>query len=179
MRVLRVSLAHDRADFTDPDAGYTVPLGAATLAAMIVSDPPRPEELINAIGIFLDHLEDVTREVPGSTFADAVELRGPGLQALVDTFVGHPKGLPFDFDRDGAEEIYRTLATESAAQRRHNPGLPAAEVHHILGVACAVVATMRGLQINELTITGDEASTDEGSADKASTDEASTDEVAG
>lgn len=157
MRVLRVALADERAVFTDPDAGYTVPIGAATLAAMIVSDPPRPEELTNAIGIFMDHLEDVTREVPGCTFADAVELHGPGLQALVDTFMGHPKGLPFDFDRDSAEEIYRTLATESAVQRRHNPGLPASEVHHILGVACAVVATMRALQITELTITGDSA----------------------
>lgn len=155
-RVLQVSLADQTAVFTDPDASYTVPVGAATLAAMITSDPPKPEELTNAIGIFMDHIEDVTREVPGSTLADAVELHGPGLQALVDTFMGHPKGLPFDFDRDDAEEIYRTLATESVAQRRLNPGLPADEVHHILGVACAVVATMRALQIVELTIAGDE-----------------------
>lgn len=157
MRVLDVALADAAAVFTDPDASYTVPVGAVALAAMIVSDPPKPEELTNAIGIFMDHIEDVTREVPGSTFADSVELRGPGLQALVDTFEGRPSSLPFVFDRDSAEEIYRTLATESVAQRRLNPGLPADEAHHILGVACAVVATMRALQIVELTITGDEA----------------------
>lgn len=153
MRVLQISLAGSTAVFTDPDASYTVPVGAAALAAMIVADPPRPEELTNAIGIFMDHIEDVTREVPGSTFADTVEMSGAGLQAFVDTFIGQPTGLPFVFDRDGAEEIYRTLATEPAAQRRRNPGLPADEVHHILGVACAVVATMRALQIVELTIT--------------------------
>lgn len=156
MRVLQVSLGAAAAVFTDPEAAYTVPVGAATLAAMIVSDPPRPEELTNAIGIFMDHIEDVTREVPGSTFADAVELRGPGLQALVDTFEGGHAPLPFVFERDHAEEIYRTVATESAAQRRRNPGLPPDEVHHVLGVACAVVATMRALQIVELTVTGDD-----------------------
>jgi exopolyphosphatase/pppGpp-phosphohydrolase len=150
--VLKVALGDDTAVFTDPDAAYTVPLGAATLASMIVSDPPKPEELTNAIGIFMDHIEDVTREVPGSAFADAIELHGPGLQALVDTFEGSAVALPFSVDRDGAEEIYRTLATESAAQRRLNPGLPAHEVHHILGVACAVVATLRALQAHELTV---------------------------
>ncbi|MEQ1700138.1 MAG: hypothetical protein ABMA25_08510 [Ilumatobacteraceae bacterium] len=156
-RVLRVALADTSAVFTDPDASYTVPVGAGTLAAMIAGDPPKPEELTNAIGIFMDHIEDVTREVPGSTFADSVALHGAGLQALVDTFEGRPSPLPFVFDRDSAEEIYRTLATETVAQRRLNPGLPADEVHHILGVACAVVATMRALQIIELTIATEEA----------------------
>lgn len=154
-RVLHVALADATAVFTDPDASYTVPVGAATLAAMIVSDPPKPEELINAIGIFMDHIEDVTREVPGSTFADSVEVCGPGLQALVDTFEGGPRPLPFVFERDDAEEIYRTLATESIAQRRLNPGLPDDEVHHVLGVACAVVATMRALQIVQVAVIAD------------------------
>jgi exopolyphosphatase / guanosine-5'-triphosphate,3'-diphosphate pyrophosphatase len=152
VRVLRIALDDGSAVFHDPDATYTVPIGAATLAEMITADPPLPEELTNAVGLFIDHIEDVTREVPGAAFADTIEMHGPRLQALVDVFVGHSTGLPFDLERDDAEEIYRTLATEPAAARALNPGLPAAEVHHILGVACALVATLRALQVTAVTI---------------------------
>jgi exopolyphosphatase/pppGpp-phosphohydrolase len=152
VRVLQIALDAREAVFTDPDAAYTVPVGAGTLAAMITGDPPLPEELTNAVGLFIDHIEDVTREVPGSTFADDIEVHGPGLQALVDVFVGRATHLPFEFERDDAEEIYRTLATEPVAARLLNPGLPAEEVHGILGVACAVVATLRALQATALTV---------------------------
>jgi exopolyphosphatase/pppGpp-phosphohydrolase len=152
MNVLHIELHHHSAAFTGPDASYTVPLGSSSLADMIASDPPLPEELTNAIGIFMDHLEDVTREVPSATFADAVTIAGPGLQSLVDTEVGHPQGLPFDLARDAVEEVYRTVATETAAERAHNPGLPLDEVHHILGVCCAAVAVLRALQIPQLTV---------------------------
>lgn len=152
MNVLQIDLHASSAVFTGPDATYTVPLGSSSLAHMIVSDPPLPEELTNAIGIFMDHIEDVTREVPSSTFADTVTIAGPGLQALVDTEVGHPQGLPVDLARDAVEEVYRTVATETAAERAHNPGLPLDEVHHILGVCCAAVAVLRALQIPQLTV---------------------------
>ena len=153
MNVLHIELNHQTAKFSGPDASYTVPLGSSSLADMIVGDPPLPEELTNAIGIFMDHIEDVTREVPSSAFAEAVTVAGPGLQALVDTEVGLPKGLPFDLARDAVEEVYRTLVTETAAERAHNPGLPADEVHHILGVCCAAVAVLRTLQVPRLTVT--------------------------
>lgn len=158
MTTLHIDLGQQCCVFRDDESGasYTVPVGTETLAAMIAGNPPLPEELTNAIGLFMDHIEDVTREVPSSTFADLIEVCGPGLQALVDTEVGHPKGLPFDVSRDATEEVFRTLATETEQERRHNPGLPADEVHHVLGVCCALVATLRGLQAGELCITGDE-----------------------
>jgi len=154
---LHVSLGQRDTVFADREAGarYTVPIGTDTLAAMIAADPPLPEELTNAIGIFMDHIEDVTREVPSSTFADSIEVCGPRLQALVDTEVGHSEGLPFDVSRGAAEEVFRTLATDALADRARNPGLPAAEVHHILGVCCALVATLRGLQAVQLTVVSD------------------------
>ena len=157
MTTLHVSLGQRDTVFADREAGarYTVPIGTDTLAAMLAADPPLPEELTNAIGIFMDHIEDVTREVPSSTFADSIEVCGPGLQALVDTEVGHSEGLPFDVSRGAAEEVFRTLATEALADRARNPGLPAAEVHHILGVCCALVATLRGLQAVQLTVVSD------------------------
>jgi len=158
MTTLHIDLGQQRCVFRDDESGasHVVPVGTDTLAAMIVGDPPLPEELTNAIGLFMDHIEDVTREVPSSTFADSIQVCGPGLQALADTEVGHPKGLPFDVSRDATEEVFRTLATETAKDRGHNPGLPANEVHHVLGVCCALVATLRGLQANTLSITGDE-----------------------
>jgi hypothetical protein len=98
MNVLHIELHRHSAAFTGPDASYTVPLGSSSLADMIASDPPLPEELTNAIGIFMDHLEDVTREkspVPRSPMPSS-RCAGPGLQSLVDTEVGHSEGLPFD-----------------------------------------------------------------------------------
>lgn len=152
MSTLRVRFDEHSALFSDGEASYVVPMGMASLAAMLAADPPLPEELTNAIGIFMDHMEDVSREVPGSVAADLIEISGPGLQAMVDTEVGHPTGLPCHLTRDAAEEVFRTLATESAADRAHNPGLPAAEVHHILGVCCAVVAVLRALQAPAFTV---------------------------
>ena len=161
MTTLHIDLGQQRSVFRDDESGatYIVPVGTDTLAAMIVGNPPLPEELTNAISLYMDHIEDVTREVPSSAFADAIEVCGPGLQALVDTEVGHPEGLPFEVSRSAIEEVFRTLATETEQDRRHNPGLPAAEVHHVLGVCCALVATLRGLQAAGLSITGDEVST--------------------
>ncbi|MGB8859945.1 MAG: hypothetical protein WCC60_11850 [Ilumatobacteraceae bacterium] len=152
MTTLQISLFEHEAVFVDAGARYTVPVGSRTLSAMIVSDPPLPEELTNAVGLFVDHLDDVTREVPGASSADVIELRGPGLQTLIDVEVGHPKGLPFELDREAAEEVFRTLATETARDRACNPGLPAAEVHSVLGVSCAVVAMIRGLRVAQVTV---------------------------
>ena len=36
-------------------------------------------------------------------------------------------------ERDAAEEVFRTLATESRAQRLHNPGLEPGRVDTVLG----------------------------------------------
>lgn len=158
MSTLHVSLGARATVFYDDEGGtFEVPLGSDGLAGMIAGDPPLPEELTNAICLFMDHLEDVTREVPTAAFADRIAIHGPGLQALVDTQAGLRQGLPADLSRPAVEEVFRTLATEAEADRLCNPGLPAQEVHHVLGVACALVATLRALQAAALTIDGDEA----------------------
>ena len=47
------------------------PVGATQLAtSTLLADPPRPEELTNAIGEMVDHLDDVVRERPDSIGAD-------------------------------------------------------------------------------------------------------------
>jgi exopolyphosphatase / guanosine-5'-triphosphate,3'-diphosphate pyrophosphatase len=49
----------------------------------------------------------------------------------------------FVLTRDAAEDVFRTLATESRAQRVHNPGLEEARADVIVGGAAILVAVMR------------------------------------
>ena len=58
----------------------------------------------------------------------------------------------FVLERSAAEDVFRTLATESAADRGFNPGLEADRVDLIVGGACVVVETMRQLNIEEITV---------------------------
>jgi exopolyphosphatase/pppGpp-phosphohydrolase len=125
-----------------------IPVGVHTLCDLLLSDPPLPEELVNAIGWFQDHLEDVTREVPAAEFADRVELAGPAVSAVADVEVGGDAVLPFELSREAAEDVFRTLVTEAASVRVHNPGLAVTMAHTVLGAACAVVGLMRFLHLD-------------------------------
>lgn len=148
MNTTRLSIAFGDREmvFGADGVTHTVPVGVETLAAMITSDPPEPEELINAIGLLMDHVEDVLREVPAAATAERIECSGVGLETLATVEVGGAAQHPFPLTREAAEDVFRTLATESAADRALNPGLPARDVHQILGVCCAVVAVLRALR---------------------------------
>ena len=152
MIVLRGHIDQSSSRWSVDDMAYTMPVGSGSLAALITADPPRPDELTNAIGLFVDHLDDVTREVPAAALADRVELFGPGLHTFACVEVGDAATLPFDLPREAAEEVFRTLATEADRERALNPGLPHAEHRSILGVSCAVVATMRALDISAVVV---------------------------
>jgi exopolyphosphatase/guanosine-5'-triphosphate,3'-diphosphate pyrophosphatase len=54
--------------------------------------------------------------------------------------------------RSAVEDVFRTLATESLADRLHNPGLPAQRADIIVGGCCVLVAVMRKLQLNSITV---------------------------
>jgi exopolyphosphatase / guanosine-5'-triphosphate,3'-diphosphate pyrophosphatase len=54
--------------------------------------------------------------------------------------------------RAAAEEIFRTLATEPIARRRHNPGLEPGRVDVIVGGVIVVVSVMRHWGFDELLI---------------------------
>lgn len=144
--VLTIAFGDREIQFGADGATHTVPVGVETLAQMITSDPPEPEELINAIGLLMDHVEDVLREVPAAAAAEHIECSGMGLETLANVEVGGAAANPFPLTREAAEDVFRTLATESSADRALNPGLPAAEVHQVLGVCCAVVAVLRALR---------------------------------
>lgn len=150
---LHIHLGERTTTFVADGAQYVVPLGAATLAAMLTTDPPQPADLTNAVSLLIDHIaDDVTREVPAAGSADLVQISGAGLATVVAVEVGGAGELPFTLRREAAEDVFRTLVTEALADRLHNPGLPAHEATSVLGVCCAVVAVLRALQLREITV---------------------------
>lgn len=135
----------------DPGVHHVLPLGVVTLARELAGDPPRPEELTNAIGAVADHLDDLVRERPDAIGAE-VSMSGPEVTAVVAVEVGGPAPLPFVLDRLAAEDVFRTVATEARADRARNPGLDPLLVDRIVAGCCAVVGVMRKLQIDAVTV---------------------------
>jgi len=136
----------------------SVPVGCVRLTeAELFHDPPRPEELTNAIGVMADHLQDVERALP--EVRDARTL--VGVAGTIETIAGVELGLAvwdrtkidgFWLSRAAAEDVFRTLATEPLAQRAHNPGLPRDRADVIVGGCCIVVAILRGLDAPGLLV---------------------------
>jgi exopolyphosphatase/guanosine-5'-triphosphate,3'-diphosphate pyrophosphatase len=134
---------------------HVIPVGALTLTnAEFASDPPRPEELTNAIGTVVDHLEDMLRVLPGATEAEAVDIVGELATVIAAVEFGGPPPLPFRLPRAAAEDVFRTVATESSGERAHNPGLPATAVDTIVAACCILVAVMRHLHLEQVDLGG-------------------------
>lgn len=121
------------------------------------SDPPRPEELSNAVSFVRDELGDVDREVPGAGSAGTLV----GLAGTITTMAAVELGLDaydaekihgFRLTRLAAEDVFRTLATEPAAARRHNPGLEPERVDVIVGGALIAVSVMRHWDYEEMLV---------------------------
>ncbi|HZN15712.1 MAG TPA: Ppx/GppA phosphatase family protein [Acidimicrobiales bacterium] len=132
-----------------PEGTLSVDLGCVRVTEKFLEhDPPQPEELSNAIGVVRDALDDLTRAVPG--VLDAARL--VGLAGTVTTMAAVEIGLA-EYDRNrihhfvlshaAAEDVFRTLATESRAARIHNPGLEEGRADVIVGGALILVTIMR------------------------------------
>jgi exopolyphosphatase / guanosine-5'-triphosphate,3'-diphosphate pyrophosphatase len=113
-------------------------------------DPPLPEELHACLTITAQHIDDVLREVPRVTEAR----RLVGLAGTVSTVAAVELGLAtydrdrihhFELTKDAAEDVFRTLATESLADRVHNPGLEAERADVIVAGCCILQAIYRNL----------------------------------
>ncbi|MGI8664174.1 MAG: exopolyphosphatase [Acidimicrobiales bacterium] len=120
-------------------------------------DPPRPEELSAAISVATTYLDDVTRDLPASAAATTLV----GLSGTITTVAAIEIGLArydrdaihhFCLSRAAAEDVFRTLATESRAERVHNPGLEEARADVIVGGCCVLVALFRSLGHDELLV---------------------------
>jgi exopolyphosphatase/guanosine-5'-triphosphate,3'-diphosphate pyrophosphatase len=58
----------------------------------------------------------------------------------------------FELTRDAAEDVFRTLATETLEERKLNPGLPADRADIIVAGCCILVATMRRLHLDSIIV---------------------------
>ena len=137
---------------TDAPHRHSLPAGTARLLANeLRGDPPLPEELTNAIGWVIDHLDDLVLERPDLLGADTT-VRGAGVTAIAAVDMGREATLPFILTRHAAEDVFRTMVTEPTKDRRLNPGLVAHLVDEVVAAACAVVALMRRFHLDQITI---------------------------
>jgi len=139
-------------------ASRSIDVGAVRLTERhLVDDPPRPEQLLNAIGDTHDLVDDLLREVP--EFASATNFIGTSGTILTVAAVEIGQRT-FDADalhgmhlsRAAVEDVFRTLATETLADRKHNPGLPADRADVIVGGLCVLVALMRKWDAPHVTV---------------------------
>ena len=142
----------------EPEGVLSVDMGCVRLTEKFLHrDPPAPEELSQALSVARDYLDDVARDVPAVldarrfvglagtvTTAAAVEL---GLASYDPKLVHH-----FVLTRAAAEDVFRTLATESRAQRVHNPGLEEARADVIVGGTAILVAVFRYFDFDECLV---------------------------
>ncbi|HEY6317392.1 MAG TPA: Ppx/GppA phosphatase family protein [Acidimicrobiia bacterium] len=144
-----------------PEASVSVDVGCVRITeAYLHSDPPTAEELSQAVSIVRDEVSEVARTLPG---LDDVKT-AIGLAGTITTVAAVEQGVPysreaihhFRLTRDAAEDVFRTLALEPAAQRRHNPGLEPARVDTIVGGAVVLVSVLRGLELDELLVSEDD-----------------------
>ncbi len=140
------------------EGSLSVDMGCVRMTEKFLEhDPPLPEELSNALSVVEQHLDDVSREVPGAGEAD----RFIGLAGTVTTVAAVELGLAeydrdaihhFVLTRDAAEDVFRTLATEAIEDRRHNPGLDPGRVDVIVGGCCVLVGIFRYFGFSECVV---------------------------
>lgn len=141
-----------------PTGSMSLDIGCVRMTEkFLLSDPPAPEELSQAISVVHAYLDDVEREVP--QVQQAVRL--VGLAGTVTTMAAVEIGLPtydrdrihhFHLTRSAAEEVFRTLATERRDQRVLNPGLEEARADVIVGGAAILVTVMRHFGFDECLV---------------------------
>lgn len=132
----------------------TVPWGPERLTARwLTGDPPAPEDLTNALGAVDDHIDDLLREHPELADVTSLTFTGPTIASLARLEVGRDDVDPqVPLARVDAEEIFRIVATEPARDRAHNPGLPSVHVETIVATCCIVLAFMRRLHLDRITL---------------------------
>jgi exopolyphosphatase/guanosine-5'-triphosphate,3'-diphosphate pyrophosphatase len=141
-----------------PEGTLSVDVGCVRLTeAWLHCDPPAPEELAQALSVVQAYLDDVDRLLPAAGQAQTLVGTAGTVTTVAAVEIGLPEYDPevlhhFRLTRVAAEDVFRTLATETAADRRHNPGLEAARVDVIVGGAAVLVAVMRHWGFEEMIV---------------------------
>jgi exopolyphosphatase/guanosine-5'-triphosphate,3'-diphosphate pyrophosphatase len=142
----------------EPVGAMSVDIGCVRLTEKFLHhDPPRPEELSQAVSVVKDYLDDVARELPAVLGAR----RLVGLAGTVTTVAAVEIGLA-EYDRDrihhflltrtAAEDVFRTLATEPRRDRVFNPGLEEGRADVIVAGCVILVTIMRHFGFEECLV---------------------------
>jgi len=140
------------------EATVSVDVGCVRMTEKYVAnDPPLPEELLACLSVTEAHLDDVARLIPAAATARTFV----GLAGTVSTTAAVEIGLA-EYDRDqihhfrlsraAAEDVYRTLVTETREQRLDNPGMEEGRADVIVGGICVLIRIMRYFDIDELVV---------------------------
>jgi len=120
-------------------------------------DPPGADELANCLSVLALEWDELAATMPELSTAR----RLVGLAGTVVTVAAVEIGLPaydrnathhFTLTKGAVEDVFRTLATESLADRVHNPGLEAERADVIVGGCCVLVSLMRSLGLDECLV---------------------------
>jgi exopolyphosphatase/guanosine-5'-triphosphate,3'-diphosphate pyrophosphatase len=143
---------------TSCEGAVSIDVGCVRLTEKYIEhDPPHPEELTAAISYTEAWLDDVARLLPGSLAHRTLV----GLAGTVSTVASVEQGLAeydrdeihhFVLTKDAAEDVFRTLATETREERLGNPGLEEARADVIVGGCCALVAILRYFSAEHLLV---------------------------
>ncbi len=142
----------------EAEAAVSLDIGCVRLTEKYIEhDPPQPEELLACLSITEAHLDDVVREIPQAFQAKTFV----GLAGTVSAAAAVEIGLA-EYDRDqihhyrlskeAVEDVYRTLVTESRADRIHNPGLEEGRADVIVAGMCILVRIMRFFGFKECLV---------------------------
>lgn len=139
-----------------PSATVSIDVGSVRLTEQLLhGDPLLPEELSMAFDVVRGYLADVSMAISQNANTCI------GLAGTITTMAAIDVGLrEYSFGalhhvrltRNAAEEVFRTLATETLEQRKHNPGLPPERADVIVGGAVVVCGIMRHFELNELVV---------------------------
>ncbi len=140
------------------EAAVSLDIGSVRLTEKYLhGDPPPPEELSACLSVTGLHLDDAARELPEM----APECRLVGVAGTVTSVAAVEIGLA-EYDRDAlhhfrlskaaVEDVFRTLATETLQDRRHNPGLHPGRADVIVAGTCILVRLMRYFDFDECLV---------------------------
>ena len=139
-----------------PAASISVDMGCVRFSERFIeSDPPRAEELSNAIGFAKDYMTDVLQAIPEARRARTLI----GLAGTVSAAVRVLHSLDqYDrarihhawLSREDVESVFRELATATQVERLETPGVEPERAQVLVGGMCVLVAVLRTLDCDRI-----------------------------
>lgn len=146
---------------------WLMPIGPLTVVENELerADRPAPAQLTNALGIISDHFDDVILESPLVASATSVQFTGTHALEIARVELGSIDVPEVSvLQRTDADEVFRTLVAEPIAERLDNPGLDSAHVESIIGTCCVILAIIRRLDLQHVSISTENDSDSRGAS---------------